>query len=111
MAPPGVQVAEANSAAASKKSEQRLSFIQALRGIAASAVAIFHCYYATPVSERLAARVGSVVDGVVNLGFLGVDLFFLISGFVIALTLYGRLSTPREYGRFFLRRQVRLDPP
>jgi peptidoglycan/LPS O-acetylase OafA/YrhL len=91
--------------------ETWLSFIHGLRGIAAVAVAVFHCYAVTPVSDRLASVVPSALDGAVNLGFLGVDLFFIISGFVISLTLYGKLDTAGEWGRFFLRRQLRLDPP
>ncbi len=51
------------------------------------------------------------IDRVINLGFLGVDMFFVISGFVIALTLYQRLASIGEWGRFFVRRQLRLDPP
>lgn len=103
--------AEPESGARNDKADQRLCFIQGLRGIAATAVAVFHCYYATPVSGDLRHSVAGPVDSALNLGFLGVDLFFLISGFVIALTLYGRLFALSEYGRFFLRRQVRLDPP
>ena len=88
-----------------------LPFIHGLRGIAALAVAVFHCYAATPVGDRLGTSVPSILNGAVNLGFLGVDLFFVISGFVISLTLYGKLSSAGEWGRFFLRRQLRLDPP
>ncbi|HEY3731136.1 MAG TPA: acyltransferase [Steroidobacteraceae bacterium] len=91
--------------------EGRLAFVHGLRGIAAMAVALFHCYDSTPVSQRVVSTVSSTVDGAMQLGFLGVDLFFVISGFVISLTLYGRLSTAGEWGRFFVRRQLRLDPP
>jgi peptidoglycan/LPS O-acetylase OafA/YrhL len=89
----------------------KLPFIHGLRGFASTAVAIYHCYHSTPVSAQVAATVPAVTDHVVNLGFLGVDMFFVISGFVIALTLYKRLSSIGEWGRFFVRRQLRLDPP
>jgi peptidoglycan/LPS O-acetylase OafA/YrhL len=95
----------------SRAKSTRLPFIQGLRGIAAVLVALFHCYGATPVAQQVAATVPAVLDGAMNLGFLGVDLFFAISGFVISMTLYNRLSTLKEWGRFFLRRQLRLDPP
>src|ERR1035441_190594 len=88
-----------------------LPFIHGLRGVAALVVAIFHCYMTTPVTDHVARSVPSVLGGAINLGFLGVDLFFVISGFVISLTLYGKLATTGEWGRFFLRRQLRLDPP
>ncbi len=89
----------------------RLAFIHGLRGIAALSVVVFHCYFSTPVIDRASRTIPSMVDYVIRQGFLGVDLFFVISGFVISLTLYGRLKTAGEFGRFFLRRQLRLDPP
>ncbi len=89
----------------------RLAFIHGLRGFAALAVAVFHCYDSTPVADHVSATMPSLADHVVRRGFLGVDLFFVISGFVISLTLFGRLATFGEFGRFFLRRQLRLDPP
>jgi peptidoglycan/LPS O-acetylase OafA/YrhL len=46
-----------------------------------------------------------------NYGHLGVDVFFVISGFVISLTLSKVRITPNYFGRFLLRRSVRLDPP
>jgi peptidoglycan/LPS O-acetylase OafA/YrhL len=93
------------------KRDARLPFIHGLRGVAASSVTVFHLYSATPVSEHIALIVPSFIDGLIQLGFLGVDLFFVISGFVISLTLHNRLRTLAEWGRFFLRRQLRLDPP
>src|ERR1700676_4396079 len=93
------------------KRDGRLAFVHGLRGVAALMVALFHCYSSTPVADRLTATMSSMADGTMRLGFLGVDLFFIISGFVISLTLYKRLSTLGECGLFFLRRQLRLDPP
>jgi peptidoglycan/LPS O-acetylase OafA/YrhL len=88
-----------------------LPFIHGLRGIASMSVALFHCYFSTPVAAELASWMPPMLDSVLNLGFLGVDLFFVISGFVIALTLYGKLQSIAEWGRFLVRRQLRLDPP
>jgi peptidoglycan/LPS O-acetylase OafA/YrhL len=93
------------------KREGRLPFIHGLRGVAAASVTLFHLYDSTPVTEHLAMVLPSFMDGLLRLGFLGVDLFFVISGFVISLTLHNRLRTIPEWGRFFLRRQLRLDPP
>jgi peptidoglycan/LPS O-acetylase OafA/YrhL len=101
----------AGSPPKSPERDGKLPFIHGLRGIASMAVAVFHCYDSTPVSIQVAATVSAVLDRVIDLGFLGVDMFFVISGFVIALTLFQRLSTFGEWGRFFLRRQLRLDPP
>ena len=44
-------------------------------------------------------------------GYLGVGIFFVISGFVIASTLLETHISPGTIGRFFARRFVRLDIP
>ena len=44
-------------------------------------------------------------------GYLGVEVFFVISGFVIAHSVRGAEHTPGYLGRFAFRRALRLDPP
>jgi len=44
-------------------------------------------------------------------GQLGVQVFFVISGFVIPYSLYRGQYTLRNYGTFVLKRVTRLDPP
>jgi peptidoglycan/LPS O-acetylase OafA/YrhL len=41
----------------------------------------------------------------------GVQVFFVLSGFVIAYILRNEKITPVSFGRFLLRRATRLDPP
>ncbi|KAB1123843.1 acyltransferase family protein [Neorhizobium galegae] len=43
-------------------------------------------------------------------GGLGVAVFFVLSGFVIAHSLYDKPMSLPEFGRFTLRRSLRLDP-
>lgn len=43
-------------------------------------------------------------------GHLGVAIFFTLSGFVIAHSLDGKEMNPGNWGRFMLRRSIRLDP-
>jgi peptidoglycan/LPS O-acetylase OafA/YrhL len=45
------------------------------------------------------------------LGKLGVDVFFVISGFIIPYTLHRSGYHLKQYGTFILKRVVRLDPP
>ena len=51
------------------------------------------------------------VDWIARNGFVGVEIFFVISGFVIALSVSKGAPTPAYFGRFVLRRSIRLDPP
>lgn len=86
---------------------RRVATVDALRGLAALAVCIFHVTTATdpaflPTSDALRAA-GA-------LGRHGVEAFFVISGFVIPLSLSNRRYGLASYGRFVARRVVRLDP-
>lgn len=92
----------------SAQSEDRLRATPALRfealdswrGLAAIMVVLFHAQIVSNI--RLL--------GVVRAGEAFVDLFFVLSGFVIAHAYLDRLSTPRDVGRFFVLRLGRLYP-
>jgi len=84
------------------KSATRISVVEAMRGVASIGVALFH------FSGQLVSRIPELLH---SIGWLGVDVFFVISGFVIPLSLYGRDYRLREFPRFLLRRLVRLEPP
>jgi peptidoglycan/LPS O-acetylase OafA/YrhL len=100
----------ARSAAISTSRDRDL-FLDALRGIAAMMVAVFHLYFVTPVLGSLQPHLPWVVDSALRRGYLGIFIFFVISGYVISGSLEGRLSSGRDFLRFIVRRQVRLDPP
>ena len=82
--------------------KQRLFSVQALRGVAALAVAWFHL---TNGYEWNWLRWSGAY------GYLGVDAFFVISGFVIPYSLRGTGYRIGQFPRFLLRRIVRLEPP
>ncbi len=68
--------------------------IQFLRGIAVLAVVLYH------------AKIGPVANG-----YLGVDIFFVISGFLItSIVLKGLESNGFSFAQFYLRRARRLLP-
>ena len=83
----------------------RLDAVHCLRGLAALSVCLLHISVATlfvfPPS----------IQAVAWLGGFGVPMFFLISGFVVPLSLLGRGYSIRAFPRFVARRIVRLDPP
>lgn len=91
---------------ATARQPSRLRAVDAMRGIAALAVVLFH----VPVSFREAAGVPAYLDAVFASGWLGVDAFFVLSGFVISLSVLHGEWDARYLLRFLARRSVRLDP-
>lgn len=85
---------------------ERLLTIDALRGLASFSVCWFHLTNGTPTFLQ---------DGYLKssgaYGWVGVEVFFVISGFIIPFTLWQSDYSMRSYGRFILKRVVRLDPP
>jgi peptidoglycan/LPS O-acetylase OafA/YrhL len=77
----------------------RLRFIDGLRGVAACAVMLCHLSVRTP-TPWLGSR-----------GYLGVAIFFVLSGFVIAKVVGDRTISAAFLWRFAMRRAVRLDVP
>lgn len=91
-------------AGAGRPPAQRLVFLDALRGVAALLVVLQHG------GEQLSAGFRQLSAHVVQLGQLGVLTFFLVSGFVIPLSL-GRSSIRRpSLRRFAVTRAARLYP-
>jgi peptidoglycan/LPS O-acetylase OafA/YrhL len=81
-----------------------------MRGIAAIQVTWFHLFLFTPVvglSDVLPAWLSAIFAH----GDLGVPVFFVISGFVIALAILDHRITGRFVGEFAIRRSIRLDLP
>ncbi|MCA9149926.1 MAG: acyltransferase [Planctomycetales bacterium] len=99
----------ASGAVADGPAVARLVFVDALRGVAAVAVMLFHLG-----GHRLAQvmwRQIPVIGWGVRWGELGVQVFFVISGFVIAYSVRHR-RVDRQFTRTFLwRRALRLEPP
>ncbi len=80
--------------------------IQALRGIAALIVVLFHLH--TIESKYFSGHVVPAILGIC--GTAGVDLFFVISGFVMMTVSSGRFGKAGGASNFLLRRAVRIYP-
>jgi len=81
-------------------------FIQALRGIAILAVVVFHL---TSIESKYSGGDLFLPDFLL-LGQSGVDLFFVISGFVMVTVTRGRFARNREITRFLWSRLSRIYP-
>lgn len=86
----------------------RIPVLDGLRGIAILAVMAFHfCMFGTSAGNSVWERLYSNATSV---GWAGVDLFFVLSGFLITGILYDSRSDPHYYRVFYARRTVRIFP-
>jgi len=91
-----------------KQRLNRYRTIDGLRGIAALSVVFYH------LSGNLKLELSQLLPDFITLafsyGYLGVPIFFVISGFVISLSIGSNKITKKYFGNFILRRSIRLDP-
>jgi peptidoglycan/LPS O-acetylase OafA/YrhL len=98
-------------AATGHEDGMKLQSIQILRGIAALLVVIFH----VRAQEMLAIGGNGLAEmpflnGFVNNGFAGVDLFFVISGFIMVYVTDGVRPGIRSSLDFLFARATRIYP-
>lgn len=79
----------------------------ALRGLAALMVILYHCALVRPQASL------GPVDTLIRQGYLFVDVFFLLSGFILMRRYGASLARPSADGlrTFWLRRFLRIYPP
>lgn len=92
-------------------SDRRVPFLDALRGFAALWVVLFHCAEGRHLPALTAAMPAWLARGVFEAGHLGVPIFFVLSGFVLARISIGKLATLAAASRFVAQRLIRLSPP
>lgn len=84
--------------------------INLLRGLAALMVSVFHYIYFSGFEGTLFNEHG-ITHTVATYGCQGVYIFFVISGFVIPLSMHkGKYRIPL-IGIFLLKRSIRIEPP
>ena len=89
----------------------RLQSIQVLRGFAAFCVAMNHLVsFERETIEQNGFTEQSLAGGLWVNGFAGVDLFFVISGFIMVYVTTGRERSMSTVGDFFLARVIRIYP-
>ncbi|CAN5245545.1 acyltransferase [soil metagenome] len=89
--------------------EVRISALDGLRGLAILLVLIHHGVYFFPTSgsEEVFMR---LVGGWSAWGWIGVDLFFVLSGYLITNILLNTWQSPKYFRTFFARRTLRIFP-
>lgn len=90
-----------------KNSAGRYRSIDGIRGLAALAVVFYHL--SGSLSAELSALLPDIVNAFFSYGYLGVPIFFVISGFVISISVGSATINRGYFGRFVLRRSIRLD--
>ena len=87
----------------------RFQAVDALRGLAALAVVFYHVQGA--LNRGVQSWLPDPLRRLAENGHFGVNVFFVLSGFVIARSVRHGSMTLGYFGRFVLRRSIRLDPP
>ena len=85
----------------------QLPALTSIRGLAAWWVVLYH------FREQFPLNFDGIFSGIVNKGYLGVDLFFEMSGFVIALNYYDTFDSKfsvNQYKKFLIVRIARIYP-
>ena len=80
------------------------ALLDGLRGVAALLVVWYHVF------EGYQFASGSAIIQEINHGYLAVDFFFILSGFVIGYAYDNRWGKTLTLGKFFKRRLIRLHP-
>ncbi len=88
----------------------RIPELDGFRALAVWLVVVHHAFYAFPFRKDLWANVPSIFVGVVKAGWLGVDLFFVLSGFLISGILIAAKPKSRYFRNFYGRRVLRIMP-
>lgn len=86
----------------------RIPSLDGLRGLAILMVLVFH--YAGSASKRPHNPFTGVIADFISFGWTGVDLFFVLSGFLITGILYDARKKPGYYRDFYVRRALRIFP-
>lgn len=98
--------ANAPSNAQHKTENGKLDYIDALRGIAALSIVIYHVYGIAGSAYPLYI----IPDRFIGLALTGIPLFFIISAFTLYLSLDKKEKEKKKFLKFYLRRFFRIAP-
>jgi peptidoglycan/LPS O-acetylase OafA/YrhL len=84
-------------------SNRRIPELDGLRGVAILLVLFFHYFASSPLLPRYVSAFG-------RLSWSGVDLFFVLSGFLLGGILLDAKTSPQYFKTFYARRAYRILP-
>ena len=92
---------------------RHLPVLDGLRGVAILMVMLFHFFVGAGGVDAIAASstvLGSQLSKFISFGTRGVDLFFVLSGFLITGILIDTKESPNFFRNFYARRFLRIFP-
>jgi peptidoglycan/LPS O-acetylase OafA/YrhL len=92
--------------------EKHIAELDGIRALAIWSVLIVHLFFVWPTTDQGRAFMPKAVAAVLSHGWLGVDLFFVLSGFLITRILLAtkELGAKVYFRRFYTRRILRILP-
>jgi peptidoglycan/LPS O-acetylase OafA/YrhL len=84
----------------------RIPALDGVRGLAVLAVLVFHTL---PIPDHFSTAI-TIWNAVVKSCWVGVDLFFILSGFLITRVLFENKGQPNYFINFYIRRVLRIAP-
>ena len=100
-------VTTAEAVAPKTSRQMRIPELDGLRGLAILMVVLFHY---VEQQGQVASPSVSLIQRVVIMGWSGVDLFFVLSGFLIGSILLDARNSPVYFKTFYIRRFLRIIP-
>lgn len=93
-----------------KFSQARIPELDGVRALAIWMVLICHMFYGYPVPDGALSSIPHALLEVIGHGWLGVDLFFILSGFLITGILLDSKGRAAYFRNFYSRRALRILP-
>ena len=90
------------------KPPRHMPALDGLRGLAI--LLVLACHAALAGRDSVQGTYAHLIDLVMGAGWVGVDLFFVLSGFLITGILLATKDSPAYYKSFFARRLLRIFP-